>query len=123
MKQTEVITDLVQCLQYTAELFETKNTKKIGTLCRCPPEKTKFMVGVCALVEALSVSEKTLELLFNTFEELYGCRVDPFASVSRLYSYSRNEIDWDFRAGECRKIVKYLEKKLDKAFEEEENNT
>lgn len=123
MKQSEIITDLIQCLQYTAELFETENTKKVGSLCDYPPEKTKQVVGVCALVEALSVSKETSELLYDIFEELYGCRIDPFASVSGLYSYSCPEIDWGFRAEECRKIVKHLEKKLDEAYKEEENNT
>lgn len=123
MKQTEVITDLIQCLQYTAELFETENKSKIGSLCGYPSEKTEQIVGVCALVEVLSVSGETSELLYDTFEELYECRIDPFASISGLYSYSCNEIDWGFRAEECRKIVKHLEKKLDEAYKEEENNT
>lgn len=119
--KSAVIIDLIQCLEQTAKMFEEDDEVGIAKLVgRSNP---RLVTGVCLMVAKLGLWVDTSDLLEETFADLYGSSIDPFCKFGKEYSYSRDELDWDFRAQKCKEIIAYLEKKLDKAIEEEENNT
>lgn len=115
--KSAVILDLIQCLEQTARMFEEDDVCGISKLVGNPTPR--FVAGVCLMVGSLQLWGQTGDLLSETFENLYGDSVNPFEQFG--YSYTASELDWDFRAQKCREIIIYLEKELDKAEKEEEN--
>lgn len=118
--KSAVITDLIQCLEQTARMFEEDDEAGIAKLVR--RSNPRLVTGVCLMVAKLGLWEDTSDLLEETFADLYGSSIDPFCKFGKEYSYSRDELDWDFRAQKCKEIITYLEKKLDEAYKQEENN-
>lgn len=117
--KSAVILDLIQCLEQTAKMFEEDDEAGIAKLVgRSNP---RLVTGVCLMVSKLGLWVDTSDLLEETFADLYGSSIDPFCKFGKEYSYSRDELDWDFRAQKCKEIIAYLEKELDKAEKEEEN--
>lgn len=117
--KSAVILDLIQCLEQTAKMFEEDDVDGISKLVGHPTPR--LVAGVCLMVHNLQLWGQTSVLLSETFENLYGNFGNPFKQFG--YDYMAFELDWNFRAQKCREIVTYLEKELDKAEKEEENQT
>ena len=117
--KSAVILDLIQCLEQTAKMFEEDDEAGIAKLVgRSNP---RLVAGICLMVMKLGLWDDTSDLLEETFVDLYGRSGDPFCKFGKEYSYSRRELDWHFRAQKCKEMITYLEKELDKAEKEEEN--
>ena len=117
--KSAVILDLIQCLEQTAKMFEEDDEAGIAKLVgRSNP---RHVAGVCLMVAKLGLWVDTSDLLEETFVDLYEYRSDPFCKFGKEYSYLREELDRHFRAQKCKEIIAYLEKELDKAEKEEEN--
>ena len=116
-QKSAVILDLIQCLEQTAKMFEEDDEAGIAKL--VGDSKPRLVAGVCLMVKNLQLWEHTSDLLSDTFKNLYGGGSDPFRKFG--YSYSCYELDWHFRAQKCKEMIAYLEKELDKAEKEEEN--
>ena len=117
--KSAVIIDLIQCLEQTAKMFEEDDEVGIAKLVgRSNP---RHVAGICLMVAELGLWGHTSDLLEETFADLYGGSVDPFCKFGMEYSYSRDELDWHFRAQKCKEMITYLEEELDKAEREEEN--
>ena len=117
--KSAVILDLIQCLEQTAKMFEEDDEAGIAKLVgRSNP---RHVAGVCLMVAKLGLWVDTSDLLEETFADLYGSGIDPFYKFGKEYSYSRDELDWHFRAQKCKEMITYLEEELDKAEREEEN--
>ncbi len=117
--KSSVILDLIQCLEQTAKMFEEDDEAGIAKLVR--NSNPRLVAGVCLMVAKLGLWDRTSDLLYDTFLNLYGCNSDPFSKFGNEYSYSCYELDWHFRAQKCKEMITYLEKELDKAEKEEEN--
>ena len=117
--KSAVILDLIQCLEQTAKMFEEDDEAGIAKL--VGDSKPRLVAGVCLMVKNLQLWEHTSDLLSDTFKNLYQNSSDPFISFGKKYSYSCYELDWYFRAQRCKEMIAYLEKELDKAEKEEEN--
>ena len=117
--KSAVILDLIQCLEQTAKMFEEDD--EIGIAKLVGDSNPRLVTGVCLMVARLGLWDHTSDLLHDTFVELYGSGIDPFNQFGQEYSYSCDELDWYFRAQKCKEIITYLEKELDKAEKEEEN--
>lgn len=117
--KSAVILDLIQCLEQTARMFEEDDVCGISKLVR--DTNPRLIAGVCLMVRSLQLWGQTSDLLSETFGNLYGNSGDPFKQFG--YSYMAFDLDWNFRAQKCREIIIYLEKELDKAEKEEENQT
>lgn len=115
--KSAVILDLIQCLEQTAKMFEEDDEAGIAKLA-CRPDP-RSVAGVCLMVYNLQLWEQTSDLLSKTFENLYGNSGNPFKQFG--YSYMAFDLDWNFRAQKCKEMITYLEKELDKAEKEEEN--
>ena len=115
--KSAVILDLIQCLEQTAKMFEEDDVCGISKL--VGHTEPRLVAGVCLMVYNLQLWGQTRDLLSETFENLYGNSGNPFKQFG--YSYTAYELDWNFRAQKCREIIIYLEKELDKAEKEEEN--
>ena len=117
--KSAVILDLIQCLEQTAKMFEEDDEAGIAKL--VGDSQPRLIAGVCLMVRNLRLWYDTSDLLYETFKNLYGRGCDPFYNFGKKYSYSCCELDWHFRAQKCKEIIIYLEKELDKAEKEEEN--
>ena len=117
--KSAVILDLIQCLEQTAKMFEEDDEAGIAKLVR--NSNPRLVAGVCLMVIKQQLWPDTSLLLFKTFEDLYGDSGNPFCKFGKKYSYLRYELDWHFRAQKCKEMITYLEKELDKAEKEEEN--
>jgi len=115
--KSAVILDLIQCLEQTAKMFEEDDEAGIAKL--VGDSNPRRIAGVCLMVTNLRLWYDTSGLLYETFENLYGSSSDPFKKFGS--SYSCYELDWHFRAQKCKEMITYLEKELDKAEKEEEN--
>lgn len=115
--KSAVILDLIQCLEQTAKMFEEDDEDGIAKL--VGNSHPRLVAGVCLMVAKLELWGHTSDLLFNTFLNLYGSSIDPFKKFGS--SYSCYELDWHFRAQKCKEMITHLEKELDKAEKEEEN--
>lgn len=117
--KSAIILDLIQCLEQTARMFEEDDVCGISKLvCRSNP---RSVAGVCLMVYNLQLWEQTSDLLSETLGNLYGNSGNPFKQFG--YDYMAFELDWNFRAQKCKEMITYLEKELDKAEKEEENQT
>ena len=121
--KSAVILDLIQCLEQTAKMFEEDDEAGIAKLVggNAGDRHPRLIAGVCLVVRNLQLWHDTSDLLYNTFKNLYGGGGDPFCKFGKKYSYSCYELDWHFRAQKCKEMITYLEKELDKAEKEEEN--
>lgn len=117
--KSAVILDLIQCLEQTARMFEEDDVCGISKL--VGHAEPRGAAGVCLMVYNLQLWGQTSDLLSETFENLYGNFVNPFRQFG--YGYEEFELDWHFRAQKCKEMITYLEKELDKAEKEEENQT
>ena len=115
--KSAVILDLIQCLEQTAKMFEEDDEAGIAKL--VGDSQPRLIAGVCLMVRNLRLWYDTSDLLHETFKNLYGGDSDPFRKFG--YSYSCYELDWHFRAQKCKEMITHLEKELDKAEKEEEN--
>ena len=115
--KSAVILDLIQCLEQTAKMFEEDDEAGIAKL--VGNSNPRLVAGVCLMVRNLQLWHDTSDLLCETFKNLYGSSSDPFKKFGS--SYLRYELDWHFRAQKCKEMITHLEKELDKAEKEEEN--
>lgn len=115
--KSAVILDLIQCLEQTARMFEEDDVCGISKL--VGDTNPRLVAGVCMMVCNLQLWGQTSDLLSETFKNLYGYSGNPFKQFG--HDYMAFDLDWNFRAQKCKEMITYLEKELDKAEKEEEN--